>query len=457
MCDGLSYAHAQGVVHRDVKPDNIFVTDDGTVKLLDFGIAKLNASNLTVEGDMLGSASYMAPEQVSQSDAVDGRADVFSAGVVLYELLTGHRPFEADSPTGVILKILHHAPTPMEAYVTGLPLSLCAAVEKALEKDPASRFATADILARELQAIRRSLEQSSQSPAFDDTRFADTLLLKKLSDDRQRLLDAQRATITAPAQSAPAPARESAPPAPSTPVPWSPEAQAPISPNAGSQRWLVPFVAAAALVIAAAYLSLSARQVTPSASTASVPVTGQTPTTPAGPSTSAPPTGTAASEPGPSTTPTTPPPEASTKPPVVPPAPTTVPLVRVTLTGSYPFEVRDSRRLLSAAGTTHTLKVAPNRSLTVVAPKYFLDQTVRVEGSSASGFVWAAPGLGGLEIRATQETCEILVDGQNQGYPPVTIEAAAGSHRVETLCGGALSQAKPVTVTSGVSITVALR
>ena len=78
LCDGLAYAHEQGVVHRDVKPDNVFILEDGSVKLLDFGIAKLTSSNLTRQGDVLGSASYMSPEQVGGSDSVDGRADVFA-------------------------------------------------------------------------------------------------------------------------------------------------------------------------------------------------------------------------------------------------------------------------------------------------------------------------------------------------------------------------------------------
>ena len=98
LCDALHYAHEQGVVHRDVKPANVFLLTDGTVKLLDFGIAKMASSGLTRQGDVLGSASYMSPEQVRGSDMVDGRADIFSTGVVLYELLAGKKPFESDQP-----------------------------------------------------------------------------------------------------------------------------------------------------------------------------------------------------------------------------------------------------------------------------------------------------------------------------------------------------------------------
>src|SRR5712692_10715046 len=137
LCTALNYAHEQGVVHRDVKPANVFILTDGTAKLLDFGIAKVTTSTLTRQGDVLGSVSYMSPEQVSGSDSVDGRADVFSAGVVLYELLAGKKPFQAEAPTAIIMKILQENPPPLEAIVPGLPAQLVAAVNKALAKNPA--------------------------------------------------------------------------------------------------------------------------------------------------------------------------------------------------------------------------------------------------------------------------------------------------------------------------------
>src|SRR5262245_3182606 len=135
LCSGLGYAHSQGVVHRDVKPANVFLLEDGTVKLLDFGIAKVTTSTLTRQGDVLCSASYMSPEQVAGSDSVDGRADIWSAGVVLYELLAGKKPFEGETPTNVIVKILKEEPPPIETLAFGLPKQLIAAVHNALQKD----------------------------------------------------------------------------------------------------------------------------------------------------------------------------------------------------------------------------------------------------------------------------------------------------------------------------------
>ena len=197
LCDGLSYAHEQGVVHRDVKPDNVFILEDGSVKLLDFGIAKLTSSNLTRQGDVLGSASYMSPEQVGGSDSVDGRADVFSTGVMLSELLTGHKPFEADAPTAVILKILRDDPTPIEKWTPGLPPQLVAAVMKALAKQPEDRWSTAAALGAELQRIRRAVPASQSTAELDETRFASTQMMKALHDDLQKLRDQEQTGGTA--------------------------------------------------------------------------------------------------------------------------------------------------------------------------------------------------------------------------------------------------------------------
>src|SRR5262249_22996341 len=189
LCDALNYAHEQGVVHRDVKPANVFLLTDGTVKLLDFGIAKVTTSTLTRQGDVLGSASYMSPEQVAGSDSVDGRADIFSIGVVLYELLAGRKPFHAEAPTAIIMKILHEDPPPIESFVPGLPPQLIAAVNKALAKKPEDRFQTAGELSKQLQWIRKALVAAAEGgAALEETRFATPTEIKKF----QELLDANR-------------------------------------------------------------------------------------------------------------------------------------------------------------------------------------------------------------------------------------------------------------------------
>src|SRR5205085_4334590 len=98
LAEALHYAHEQGVIHRDIKPANILVTQDGHANIADFGIAKLNQAQLTMPGQVLGSPAYMAPEQLSD-EGVDGRSDLFSVGVILYSMLTGHRPFQGNSAT----------------------------------------------------------------------------------------------------------------------------------------------------------------------------------------------------------------------------------------------------------------------------------------------------------------------------------------------------------------------
>src|SRR6478609_159123 len=247
LCDGLSYAHEQGVVHRDVKPDNVFILEDGSVKLLDFGIAKLTSSNLTRQGDVLGSASYMSPEQVGGSDSVDGRADVFSTGVMLYELLSGHKPFEAAAPTAVILKILKDDPTPIETHVANLPPQLIAAVMKALAKKPEDRWPSADALGRELQIIRKSLPAAASTAELDETRFASTQMMKALHEDLQKLRDKENGGTAVAVGQAAGDARNAA--APAVPAAAAPTPAAPAAPKtpdvvpAAAPRPAAPMVA----------------------------------------------------------------------------------------------------------------------------------------------------------------------------------------------------------------------
>jgi serine/threonine-protein kinase len=136
----LDYSHRQGVVHRDVKPANIFLLDDGTVKVADFGIAHIESSSLTQVGTVLGTPSYMSPEQI-QGLPVDGRSDLFSAGVILYQFLTGERPF-AGSASTTMQKVLKEEPLPPSTLNVQLPPALDAVVRKALAKRADERFQT---------------------------------------------------------------------------------------------------------------------------------------------------------------------------------------------------------------------------------------------------------------------------------------------------------------------------
>ena len=148
----LEAAHRRGIVHRDVKPGNILITDDGEVKVTDFGIARaVSEASMTLTGTTLGSVHYFSPEQ-ARGDEVTGASDVYSLGIVLYEMLTGRRPFEGDSAAGVALKRLNEDPTPPTRYRPDLPPGLVAVVMRALERDPAQRFPDAGSFAEALRA-----------------------------------------------------------------------------------------------------------------------------------------------------------------------------------------------------------------------------------------------------------------------------------------------------------------
>ena len=135
----LDYAHEQGVTHRDIKPGNIMVTEDGHAKIADFGIAKLNLAHFTLPGRLLGTPAYMAPEQLS-GEVVDGRADLFSLGVILYAMVTGHSPFQGDSATTVCFKVANREPVPASALDMELPRDLDAVIARAMAKDPEQRY-----------------------------------------------------------------------------------------------------------------------------------------------------------------------------------------------------------------------------------------------------------------------------------------------------------------------------
>ncbi len=146
---GLAAAHARGIVHRDVKPGNIMLCDDGTVRLLDFGLAKLSDVTLTGPGVTPGTVAYMSPEQ-ARGGAVDARTDLWSLGVVLYEMLAGERPFLGGNDRAVIQAILHERPEPLRNRAPRTPKWLDHAVERLLEKEPGRRYASADELLRDL-------------------------------------------------------------------------------------------------------------------------------------------------------------------------------------------------------------------------------------------------------------------------------------------------------------------
>jgi serine/threonine-protein kinase len=171
-CRGLEHAHRHGVVHRDVKPGNLLRSDDGVVKLADFGIAKAasdTVSRITQVGSVLGTAAYLAPEQAAGEEA-DARSDIYALGVVTYQLLAGRLPYEAQSLTELALKQQREVPPRLDEIDPSIPTGVAQAVARALELEPSQRYAAAD-------ELREALSAGAAGHSFDDDPTARTSIV----------------------------------------------------------------------------------------------------------------------------------------------------------------------------------------------------------------------------------------------------------------------------------------
>lgn len=170
IADAIGYAHKQGVIHRDIKPANILLTSTDAhgierPKITDFGVAKLAAGQITTTGQMLGTPAYMPPEQFTGAQ-VDGRADIFSLGVILYWMATGEQPFHGETMTAVSYKVVHTEPVPPRKLNPSIPEDLDFIIMKCLAKSPVDRYQTAEELARDLAGLRAQGKPDMQRTAF---------------------------------------------------------------------------------------------------------------------------------------------------------------------------------------------------------------------------------------------------------------------------------------------------
>lgn len=507
LCAGLHFAHEQGVVHRDVKPANIWVLPDATVKLLDFGIARLASSSITRDGNVLGTASYMAPEQI-EGAAVDGRADIFAAGVVLYELLVGHRPFEADSPTGVIAKIIRGDREPLDSERDHLPPALISAVDRALARLPADRYPTAAEFGGTLAQIRAALDRQVAAP-FDATMMVPTL--SGTSPSAGDLAIGPRPgsgtghDLSLRGAPQPLGSDVDAPtmltPVPGTSTRGGRDEGPPAVARGGLSR--VAMVVGGLVVVAAVVVGVVALRgrgdqgtsATPAGATASA---APAPTAP--PPAEAPPARPARelrieSDPAGASvsvggrrlqgeTPLTLAVAAGETPPaeivverrgyeaarvevtdavltsgrLVVPLQESVVRVRVSASGAYAFEVVDGSRTVSASAQQHSLTLPEGRSLRLRAPGVFLDQRVVVRGGASGAMRLAVPGLGSISVRAVVENCDMRIDGVRTDAPPVHQKPiAAGEHTVELVCADGEARRQRIDVREGANTTVLFR
>ena len=180
ICEGLAYAHRNGIVHRDIKPANVRVTHEGDVKIMDFGIAQLQSSPMTKGGLVLGTVHYMAPEQI-EGHKLDHRADIFSVGAIAYELIAGKRPFDGESLTAVMFRVMNEPPD-SKPIATEFSPALEAVILKALARDVNARYQSLDEMAADIEAVLR--RAAGEAPAASDhaTRIA------RLVEDGQQAL-----------------------------------------------------------------------------------------------------------------------------------------------------------------------------------------------------------------------------------------------------------------------------
>jgi serine/threonine protein kinase len=192
VLNGLEYAHSEDVIHRDIKPANIMLTKKGQAVLTDFGIAQiLGTTQVTAAGAMMGTLNYMAPEQ-GLENRCDARSDIYSLGIVLYEMLTGYPPFDADTPLAILMKHLND-PLPLPSKLDpSLPPSFEQIVLKALSKDPADRYQSADEMLAAVKNLRHGLSDAARPMVSPPEGFAPQVVFS--GDSRQQIADRRLAS-----------------------------------------------------------------------------------------------------------------------------------------------------------------------------------------------------------------------------------------------------------------------
>jgi serine/threonine-protein kinase len=485
LCEGLGYAHEQGIVHRDIKPGNVRVLEDNTVKILDFGIAKFAMSSVTQSGTILGTASYMAPEQI-MGQPVDGRADLFSAGVLLFELLTGKKPFAAETPTAVVYQIMHTDAPSIRSINPDLPEALDEIVARALKKNPDERYSRASEMAADLQMVKMMLD-----PPLHST---DPGTVKPITGQLHAVsigskVAAADATVVR-----------------NTPMRASKEAAAADAAARLDARKTGPsaivYIVGGGFLIAAALAAYFAFHGSGTAQTggtntgnvaaggatsgggAGTPARGGAATrlaiaidsTPAGAKITLNGTDTGRVTPAAIEVNTG---QANTFELTLKGYETAAATlsdadikagnkefkmtraqgpVKLGVSWSLPFELVRGDKVISAAATRHEVTVEPGGANVVARNRqYGLSQTLNIDFGRSSADI-TLPQPGSLSIVSPNETCNIFVDGQDEGPPPLPKKVvASGSHNVQLKCPDGKSETQRVSVSPNENVRVSLK
>jgi predicted Ser/Thr protein kinase len=401
--EGLDFAHERHVIHRDIKPANIMITTSGLVKIMDFGIAKAGGG-LTSTGQVLGTPNYMSPEQV-KGKPLDGRTDLFSLGVVLYEMLTGEKPFGAQNVTTIIYKIVHEDPIPPRELDVSIHPGLSAVVARALSKDPEMRYQSGAKLAADLENYKSYGTDLDATQAMNPAMVTASMEQVKAAAATMSIPAAAvpEAKVAAPEPVAevPAPVAVKAPEAVKPPA--KPPAPAPKKPQGSINKGLVIGAVAVVLVMA----SYGVRAMRHRSEVAEVPTT-TAPATPAPPPLATPPVD----------------PNANATTAAVPPATETVP-----------------------ATTEAQPSVPPPTPKGKAASKPSVKAAVAAPAAKAAS--------GDLTIVSTPAGATVKLDGRKlTGVTPLTEkDVPVGKHTLQVSATGYAAATRPVDITSGAATT----
>ncbi len=432
ICEGLGYAHAAGIIHRDIKPSNIRILDDGSVKIMDFGIAKsmVSPSTLTQTGITLGTASYLAPEQI-RGETLDARTDIFSLGVLAYELLTGQKPFSGDHISTVLYRIMNEIPPRPGEIDPAIPRTLETAIGKALEKDRTLRYASCADLKADLAASLRSAPVES---------ITKPTAIHPVSDSEK--------TVATPSRGLSRPSSGSMPPPAAVPArPSQPPTGAvaevrlrsgetgpgalPPAPKKGGAGWKIALGLIAAVVVAAgAFVTLRGARLAESPRpepTPALPTPAAAPSPEPAASTSATP---ADAEPT-VAVPTPVPPAPEVKEPDTP--------VAVTFESNQPAQLVVGGKKYSGLPAPVRVSLKPGRYVAVFDLPNFRKKEERFEvkaGMPPPIVRVNFPAWGFLEVSSDPPGAEVRIDGEPAGSTRLKKALAVGRHEVEVSLPG---------------------